>query len=363
MRNISKTISSLASVSAETSASVKDMIASSYVPKLLVSEGIEVHKEQLTKYIESHKIEVPKDVRDFIENSVMAGLCIPFSMELHSKYSRNFFDWISDISKHIWNFINSILGINQKKKASKAYNNVVQQLNFLFNKYHDEHETLLKKIQKNIDQINRKKPVIKDYILTKLSIKMQELGLDSQVSDYPMEHLDYRLFIPKDEYNLINQEKLELQDEAESLIDYIPQVAIFNVIKTHKLLKKAKELKTKGKYIEQKIQADLKKLELIDIAMDNIANIFHDVANSYIPAMEKILKDIETKYHNCYDNIPDAEISFLFTSSRILKELTERRIIKENFSLNDEKNFTIYSNKLSKNYCELKSKFNESVAA
>lgn len=358
---IIKTGTPLMSISAATLAAVAGVVAASYVPKFFVSEGIEVHKNQLAKYIDAKKIDVPKDVREFIDQAILTGACIPYSLELHSKYTQNFFAWFNNITKQIWEFTRVILGVDKKKKATMAYNNIVRHFETMYDDYNMEHEYWLMDIQSNIDKINKTKPVIKDYILKKLSIKMQEMGVKSKLSDYPMEHIDTRLFSLKDEYDIIKQEKLKIEKEAEDLLDYIPQLAFYNFIKANTLRKKTDKLRIEGGLIEKKIRADLKKLENISVALDNISQIFIEIENSYIPIIERILKDIDTKYNNCYDDIPDAEISFLYASSKILKEITEKRILKEGFGMEDVKPVIKYSNKLSKDYCELKKTF-DSVA-
>lgn len=360
---IIRTSSPLVSISGATATAIADTIATSYIPKFFVSEAIEVNKNQLAKYIETEKIDISEDVKEFLTRSLLEKECLLYSMSLHSKYNNRFFEWFDNVTKWIWSFITSILGIDKRKSAQKAYNNMVETLNKLFSDYKSEHESLLQGIQKSIDKINKKKPIIKDYILKKLSIKMKEMGMDSKLSDYPMEHIDLRQFPLKDEYNIIEQEKIKLEKETETILDYIPTLSFLNYMKATKLLNKTNELTRKREFVRAKIQSDLKKLEQINAALDNIAKIFKEVDKIYIPLIERIIKDIESKWHNCYDNIPDAEIGFLYASSKILKGITEKRILKEGFGMKDAEPIVKYSNKLSRDFCELKDTLKNSMAA
>jgi hypothetical protein len=257
----------------------------------------------------------------------------------------------------------------------RNYNNFITKIEKGINNYETNHEKKLKDIQDSIDRINKVKPILKDYILKKLSMKLVQMGISSKVSDYPMEHIDYRKFNLKEEYNLIKQEKLELKKQeikidnsAEYAYEYYRSSGVIEAIinmATRKLSevvvtegfdrfwayiekRKLNKLEQKQKLINEKINADLQKLEDLNKALEQIVNIFSETSETYVPFLENKIEEINRLYMNDYKKIPSEILQQLHSSSKILKEITEKRIIPEGFTLVQADDVIKYKNTLSK---------------
>lgn len=338
------------------------LIANSYVPLFFVpNKKIEEKKDIsiLDKACELYNIEISTKAQELIleiQDYASKGLLTYYSFDSHSNY-KNYSKWLSDMFSKLGDIFSALTGYKKKEKAQKAYNSLLSSLKEIFDIYTTEHETLLKAIQKNIDEINKVKPILKDYILTKLSEKLNSMGIKSSISDYPMESIDFRAFTLKSEYDIISQNKLKIEKSASDLFDYIiplPYLAIRNFKKAKELNEKMVKLRHEKKLITQKIEADLIRLEKFNLALENIARIFKEIKETFVPFLEKTINDIGQKFNNDYNHIPGEVLLALKTSSKILKEITEKKILKENFSVVNVTNVVNYSNKMSMKYNELK---------
>ena len=162
-------------------------------------------KQEIYSYLEGirssfnklvNKTELTKEQKKEIQDYYSKGLLNYYSFDLHSKY-QNYNKLLSDILNRISDTFSALIGFKKKEIAQKAYNARIASLKEVHDIYITEHESLLKSIQKNIDEINKVKPILKDYILTKLSKKLNSMGITSTISDYPMETIDLRAFLLK----------------------------------------------------------------------------------------------------------------------------------------------------------------------
>lgn len=338
------------------------LIANSYVPLFFVkNKRIEEKKDisLLDKACELYNIELSQKTQELIleiQGYASKGLLTYYSFDTHSKY-KNYSKWLSDMFSRLGDIFSALTGYKKKEKAQKAYNSLLSSIKEIYDIYTTEHEALLKSIQKNIDAINKVKPILKDYILTKLSEKLNSMGIKSSISDYPMESIDFRAFTLKSEYDIISQNKLKIEKCASDLFDYIiplPYLAIRNFKKAKELNEKMVNLNKEKKLITQKIEADLIRLEKLNVALDNIARIFKDIKDTFVPFLEETINDIDQKYSNDYDQIPGEVLLALKSSSKVLKEITEKKILKENFSVVNVAHVVKYSNKMSMKYNQLK---------
>lgn len=337
-------------------------IATSYVPLyFVINNRIEEKKDisLLDKACELYNIEISPKAQDLIQSIqdyASKGFLTYYSFDLHSKY-KNYSKWLSDMFSRLGDFFSALTGYKKKEKAQKAYNSLLSSMKDIYDIYTTEHETLLKGIQKNIDEINKVKPILKDSILIKLSEKLNSMGIKSTISDYPMESIDFRAFALNSEYDLISQNKLKIEESASDLFDYIiplPYLAIRNFKKAKELNEKMANLNKEKKLITQKIEADLLRLEKLNLALNNIARIFKEIKETFVPFLEEAINDISLKYNNDYNQIPGEVLLAIKTSSKVLKEIADKKILKENFSVVNVAHVVKYSNKMSMNYNELK---------
>ena len=289
---------------------------------------------------------------------VASGMLMPFSV---AELNIEFLPLEPQRTKGFWAYIGNLIyklsGRKEMDEAKSAYNEFVFQLKAAYAAYEREHEALLSQIQTSIDTINKVKPLLKDYILSKLSVKLNEMGIASSVSDYPMEHLDYRNFPLKDEYDIISAHKLSIEKTASDLMDTLgalPYLWFLNYAKAHQLKEQVKTLRLEERLTSQKMKADLKQMKTLAAALDNIACIFKDTKEVFVPLMEAVIDEIENTYDRQYDALPDELVAILQTSSKILKGLTEKKILQPRITVADIKQVKRSSNALSEQYNELK---------
>lgn len=320
----------LASISATVEA-VKSTItdSDSFVPLFFVSKERDTEKSRIELYLK-------RDLSDFtkkIINSLCNGTLKPINIEKELN-----FKWIKNLQDQYFEMLSVALGRKSKEEATKTYNKFIQTIDDAYKNYVDEHEILIKDIEKSISDINKEKSHIK-YDLIRLAKKLSEIGVSSQVSDYDFETLDLRNFPIKKEYNIIEQEKLEIEKNTINLLDlYFPFSFISNFLKAKELNDKRIKLKKSCKLIFEKMNSDLVKMGMLSLALDNIAKIFKQTVDVLIPIIESIIDEISNSFGNDYSQVPDDKITILHNSSSILKYMTEKRILKEDFSITDISN-------------------------
>lgn len=265
------------------------------------------------------------------------------------------------------------MSVTEYKKYNSCvskYNKLYNKIKIEFNKYEIEHENELVIIQESIDEINKVKPVLK-YILEKESKKLREMGVDSSVSDYPEESIDYRNFNLKKDYNLICQERLSLEEPIsqdaspfdynarkkilldrdivggmlELLIDYCGDKIMDNIY-AYRLERKTKKLQEKQRMINERILADLTQLKSLKKSLNNISDIYKKIKDALTDIMENNIREIEDRYNNNFSEIPPNILLMMHSSSKIMKEISEKRIIPKGFSAVNAKEVVECENQL-----------------
>jgi len=265
------------------------------------------------------------------------------------------------------------MSITEYKKYNSCvceYNKLYSKIKIEFNNYEIEHEKELDEIQVYIDEINKVKPVLK-YILEKESKKLREMGVDSNVSDYPEESIDNRNFNLKEEYNLICQENLSLKEPIsqdaspfdynarkkilldrdivggmlELLIDYCGDKIMDNIY-AYRLERKIKKLQEKRRMINERKLADLTQLKRIKNSLNNISDIYKKIKDALADIMENKIREIEDRYNNNFSEIPSNILQMMHSSSKIMKEISEKRIIPKGFSVVNSKEVIECENRL-----------------
>ena len=346
-----------APITAVTTNAIKSAVVESYVPKFFVTSAIEIHQNKLVDYIKKEGLDVPSDIMHYVCTSILKGSFNLYSTELHTIYTPGRFSWLKNLPKLFLELWRTVIGLKTRIEAQEMYNKQFGKIRKKYTDYETNHEAHLKKIQLSIDNINKVKPILKDYILQKLSQSLNEMGIESKVSDYPMDHLDYRNFPIKKEYDIITARKLTMEENVCYIEEWLaahPIMMIINFLKATEIRSKLKKLQLEEELTTAKIKADLTQMEAFEVVLDNIANIFKDTMDVFVPLMEKIISDIKTKYNSQYDAIPDEVLLTMQSVSKILKDLTEKKILKESFSLADIEEVKKYSNNLSIRYDKLK---------
>ena len=118
-----------------------------------------------------------------------------------------------------------------------------------------------------------------------------------------------------------------------------------------------RELETLQKqqsYNSSQMNADLTKLSKLEMALENVANIYSDIVRIVLPIFEKLLHQLVVHYCNSLELMPVEKVNALQRIKDILKSMAERQIIP-----NKDMNLTItkvieYSNEMSMKHTDLK---------
>lgn len=312
------------------------------------------------------------------------------SIDVLTKYSAPLF-CSATIVKELPGFFERIFSRLFKKNdlviAIEKYNNLITAIQKDFEEYKLTHETLLDESSTAVETINRKKVVMKDYLLEELYKSLQRCGMNGEFHDMATERFDLRNWPINEKYDLINQKHLTIKKTMNSgdlafiggllagagsfgafglaiaagqMANPIvwllaPAIALYMRRKLKGINNEIKTLSVIVSANECDMTADLSQLEMMKKAFENISCIYTDVLQTIRPVMKKLLDELERESGNDVNSFPEDKANALFNISRLLKEMAEKQIVpyKGNQSAIHQ-NVCEYSNDLSNKYNELK---------
>ena len=112
---------------------------------------------------------------------------------------------ILDIILAGWNSISKSRDYNE---AVNQYNNIIDAVNKDFETYKINHEKILQTAIEQTYTINRKKALMKEYLLKDLYASLKKCGLAGEYYDMKDEYLDLRMWPIKKQYDLVNKRHL-----------------------------------------------------------------------------------------------------------------------------------------------------------
>lgn len=309
---------------------IRNYIDDSYLPTVILNEResrlVEAYRGK--SGVENDKMftHLAPDVQSWIATSVCIGA-----------YYNSAVKKPSDILDKTWNFISDIVfpgrHLKELKNQAKEY---IATARKEYVDYKATHEKLLENVQSQIDIINKRKPLMKEYILKKVAERLSSMGIKSEVADYPMESLDTRKFGLNEEFNEICNEFKKLQENSyDKFLENLPAapfafgpiVYILVIKRIHQLENQIQKIETLTGLVFEKMRSDNHKVDNLYKALKNIAEIFTDITTKFIPAIEKILDIIAIKYHNSLADIPSDVLCLLRTVTKILKNISEKCIL------------------------------------
>ena len=222
-------------------------------------------------------------------------------------------------------------------------------------------------MKSDISIINRQKALMKNYLLKKLFVKLQEMGLECTFSDYLVEHIDLYAFPINDNYNLVAKENCtSIQSAILTFNEIIEKINVINPFfyifsryknnkKINKIRDRLKELEKKEKFNTEQMNADLSLMEKLECALKNIACIYKDIMQILRPIMEKLLAELSGKYYNDFSQMPQQKVEAIRNVKDLLKDFSEVHIVPTSDSIDKMKDDVVkYSNNLSKKHYLLK---------
>ena len=278
------------------------------------------------------------------------------------------------VFQYIKSHVRSFTKEQELNKVRDEFNKFIAKSEKEFDCYKDSHESALKNMVEDIDNINRPKTLMKDYLLQELYMKLQEMGIETSFSDFTVEHIDLRDFPINENYNLIKSENLSSIDETKHILgDFEAIVNIknpyfyifsrfYNNKKIREIGNRLKELKKKESHNKTQMDSDLALLRELECALRNISRIYKDVMDILRPIMEKLLADLASKYNNDLSVMPSQKVEAIRNIKDILKDLSEVTIVPQKGTIIKMKEDVVnYSNKLSEKHCVLKTEILKAV--
>ena len=239
------------------------------------------------------------------------------------------------------------------KEMSEKYQAFVNQTEKDFVFYKDEHEAYLQKSMDAVDGINRRKVVMKDYLLQELSDQLKRSGLNGSFEEPKIERLDPRAWPINEAYHLNVTSNKKFIDASWA---YLPLFVeglgpITNRIRIRKIRNALKQLQPVAELNLEQMLSDLLKLDLFSAALTNIDTIYKEVLDKLRPIMKTILKDLEDKYQGDVRRLPKDQADALYTIKTLLKDLAEITIVPRSDDTQDiYADVCQYSNTLSERY-------------
>ena len=242
------------------------------------------------------------------------------------------------------------------KEMSEKYQAFVNQTEKDFVFYKDEHEAYLQKSMDAVDGINRRKVVMKDYLLQELCDQLKRSGLNGSFEEPKIERLDPRAWPINEAYHLNVTSNKKFIDAS---VAYLPLfgvggfllVPITNRIRIRKIRNALKQLQPVAELNLEQMLSDLYKLDLFSAALTNIDTIYKEVSDKLRPIMKTILKDLEDKYQGDVRRLPKNQADALYTIKSLFKDLAEITIVPHSDDTQDiYTDVCQYSNTLSERY-------------
>lgn len=280
---------------------IQKAVGTSYVPTIILNDK----NIELLLRCQDNVNNLIKD-KDFLSQPLSVQNWILTSLSTGA-YANAFTKKHSPLLDAVWNVISDF--VFPGKKLRKTRENIQKYIDTAkkeHNLYIQSHELFLQQVQAQVDVINKRKPIMKDYILQKVVTKLQGLGIDSQLGDYPMEFVDYRSFKLNQEFGYINKQfEMMKNDQYARVLELIPVVPINPLILILPIIvnKKMKEvendfsqMKKQTESVFAKMSSDNQKIKNLSLALGNIAKIYTEINSKFIPAIEGILNLITQKY-------------------------------------------------------------------
>ena len=239
------------------------------------------------------------------------------------------------------------------KEMSEKYQAFVNQTEKDFVFYKDEHEAYLQKSMDAVDGINRRKVVMKDYLLQELSDQLKRSGLNGSFEEPKIERLDLRAWPINEAYHLnVTSNKKFIDASGAYLPLFVEGLGpITNRIRIRKIRNALKQLQPVAELNLEQMLSDLLKLDLFSAALTNIDTIYKEVLDKLRPIMKTILKDLEDKYQGDVRRLPKNQADALYTIKSLFKDLAEITIVPHSDDTQDiYTDVCQYSNTLSERY-------------
>ena len=314
----------------------------------------------ITAAVTAAAVTLPLSLPAILVTSIVSGSALYFKFQKSKDIVRSFqaADTLVETAAFLTTFDlwEAIVKKKALKEMSEKYQAFVNQTEKDFVFYKDDHEASLQKSMAAVEGINRRKVVMKDYLLQELSDQLKRSGLNGSFEEPKIERLDLRAWPINEAYHLNVTSSKKFIDAS---VAYLPLfgvggflfVPITNRIRIRKIRNALKQLQPVAELNLKQMLSDLLKLDLFSAALTNIDTIYKEVLDKLRPIMKTILKDLEDKYQGDVRCLPKNQADALYTIKTLFKDLAEITIVPR--SDNNQDIYTDvcqYSNTLSERY-------------
>lgn len=289
------------------------------------------------------------------------GLAVSFTPEKRKKGDPTFgaaelLDEIAPIVLPPFDILEGIFKRKELSMISKKYEEFAKQANEDLELYMKDHEAYLQTSMDAVDGINRRKVLMKDYLLLELSEQLKRSGLNGSFSEPVIERFDPRDWPINRKYSITVD---RIRDFIEITQSYGPVFKIrkfmlspvSNRIRIKQIRNALDQLKPIAEMNLEQMISDLVKLDLFSAALVNIDTIYKEVLDRLRPIMKKILKDLEDKFRGDVKQMPKVQADALYTIKSLFKDLAEITIVPRSVNNNSiYSDVCEYSNTLSERY-------------
>ena len=343
---------------------IKERISQLYVPILILENEDNVKSLGINEHTLTDELYGIGIGASFMNEASLFN--IVNRVYVKSETASLFYTFSSEVRKLASSLVSAvdlITGNKQVKAAFSALKELHEKLEKEYADYKESHNNFCEKISTDIKSINDYKCTFKEYVLCEVSKKLKEIGVESKVESYQIEEFDINQLELNKGLEGIMQEMSVIEKKVKTSYEWMDYFLLLNspVIKIferwvvlRKLKAKIEEFNKEFPLEKKCMESDLEKMGTISMAFSNVRCIFEDIYNRFVPIIVDIIKDLGTKYHT-YADIPDCKRMSLHMLSMLLKQLAEKRILKNKTAGKViEKDVVDYSNSLSKKYVEIK---------
>lgn len=326
-----------------------------YKPSIIVEGNVEKRRLEAATMSELNSVEHSAFVFSTV-GSICCNIIAGYTQ--YEKESESLWDELVSL-------FDSITGKKQLREARKHLEDFNNYLSNLVEKYKKEQKELASSISHWITMINLFKSQFKEKTLLTVSQKLYDIGIKNDVGEYNYEELDENILKINSELQeiLAHTSRMTAFSKLDLFVSltpfFNPLLAIWiRKIRAKQIKQKIDVLKQGSALANEKIQSDIKRLVLFNAALKNVSNIYGDIQDNLTPIINAIIVDIEKKYGNNIDNIPENVWTALIKACSILKQMAEKTIIGEEVNA---KEVIDYSNQLSHSYNNVKTQLKTAI--
>lgn len=206
-------------------------------------------------------------------------------------------------------------------------------LKTLFNQYKKNHENILKKAKDAVQEINKYKVLMKEYLVTDLHEELKKYGLAGTLGSSTCEDLSIEDWPVKEDYSKVSNKFHIETTKLTKLIDFyctafsLPGM----VINEYRISKLKNEIDEFDIVLENNIvdmKADNDRFAIYCLALYDISFIYKSIYEECRPKMKKMIIDLNRVYIDSFEQMSEGLRKQLYMMAHLLDELADISIVR-----------------------------------